>query len=159
MEGKNITEVKIEATNEITQALNELLSNHQIYYQNLRGFHWLVVGKEFFHLHAKFEELYSEASNTIDEIAERILMLGDKPLHTFESYIENSTLSVVSNFRDANSMVDIVEKNIQLLTNQVRTVLSKASISGDEGTVNIMSELVSKYEKHLWMFSAYSQDN
>jgi len=37
--------------------LNILLSNFQIYYQNLRGIHWNIKGKRFFDLHVKFEEL------------------------------------------------------------------------------------------------------
>jgi len=44
----------------ITQ-LNTLLANYQIYYQNLRNYHWNITGEHFFDLHVKFEELYNEA--------------------------------------------------------------------------------------------------
>jgi starvation-inducible DNA-binding protein len=53
--------------------LNELLSNFQVYYQSLRGLHWNIKGKSFFELHLKFEELYTDAQEKIDMIAERIL--------------------------------------------------------------------------------------
>ena len=43
---------------EIANELNSLLANYQIYYQNLRGFHWNIQGRNFFELHEKFEELY-----------------------------------------------------------------------------------------------------
>ena len=59
---------------EITATLNLLLSSFQTYYQNLRGIHWNIKGKQFFELHVKFEELYTDANIKVDEIAERIFM-------------------------------------------------------------------------------------
>nr|HRM13038.1 ferritin-like domain-containing protein [Flavobacterium sp.] len=72
--------------------LNILLSNYQVYYQNLRGIHWNIRGKRFFDLHVKFEELYNDSQIKIDMIAERVLTLGGTPLHTFEDYISNNQL-------------------------------------------------------------------
>ena len=66
--------------------LNVLLSNFQVYYQSLRGLHWNIKGKNFFELHVKFEEFYNDSQIKIDFIAERILTLQGKPLHTFEEY-------------------------------------------------------------------------
>lgn len=53
--------------------LNQLLADYQLFYQNVRGFHWNIKGKDFFELHLKFEEFYDDAVVKIDEIAERIL--------------------------------------------------------------------------------------
>ncbi len=158
MENKNIIGLEVENSNKVAEALNELLANHQIYYQNLRGFHWLILGKNFFQLHEKYEELYNEAADTIDEIAERILMIGGTPLHTFESYMENANLEPVQNIRSGKESLDVVEQNILLLLNSIRTILKQASDNNDEGTVAILGELISKYEKQLWMFSAFNTD-
>lgn len=158
MENKNIIGLEVENSNQVAEALNELLANHQIYYQNLRGFHWLILGKNFFQLHGKYEELYNETANTIDEIAERILMIGGTPLHTFESYLEKGNLKPVQNIRSGKESMVIVEQNVLLLLNSIRTILQQASENNDEGTVAIMGELISKYEKQLWMFSAFNTD-
>ena len=80
---------------EIADKLNELLANYHIYYQNLRGFHWNIKGIHFFQLHAKFEELYNNALTKIDALAERILTIGQKPLHTFSDYMRVSTIKEV----------------------------------------------------------------
>ena len=53
--------------------LNVLLADYHLYYQKLRNFHWNIVGKHFFDLHEKFEEMYDDAKLKVDEIAERIL--------------------------------------------------------------------------------------
>lgn len=36
-------------TGRTIEKLNKLLSDYQIHYQNLRGFHWNIKGKSFFH--------------------------------------------------------------------------------------------------------------
>ena len=67
-------------TGRTIEKLNKLLSDYQIHYQNLRGFHWNIKGKSFFTLHSVFEKYYDQAAERVDEIAERILMLGGTPL-------------------------------------------------------------------------------
>ena len=56
MKTKNLIGLDSENAQQVVNLLNELLANYQIYYQNLRGFHWNVRGNRFFVLHAKFEE-------------------------------------------------------------------------------------------------------
>ena len=79
----NSIRLEIDKTKIIAEELNLLLANFQLYYQNLRGIHWNIKGCDFFNLHVKFEELYDDANMKVDEIAERILTLGQTPLHTF----------------------------------------------------------------------------
>ena len=45
---------------ELSMKLNDLLANYQVFYTNVRGFHWNIKGEKFFGLHAKFEELYND---------------------------------------------------------------------------------------------------
>jgi len=63
-----------------------------LFYQNLRGLHWNIKGKEFFELHTEFEEFYNDTVDKVDEIAERILELGGEPLHTFTDYLKISDI-------------------------------------------------------------------
>ena len=57
----------------VVSALHQLLADFQVYYTNLRGFHWNIKGHGFFVLHEKFESMYDDAAEKVDEIAERIL--------------------------------------------------------------------------------------
>jgi starvation-inducible DNA-binding protein len=69
---KNDIGLEIKDRKILVKKLNNLLANYEVYYQNLRNFHWNVSGPNFFELHAKFEELYDIAHLGIDETAERI---------------------------------------------------------------------------------------
>ena len=95
--------------------LNELLANYQIYYQNLRNFHWNVSGPNFFDLHAKFEELYTVANVNVDSVAERILTLGARPYSSYGEYIENSGIKEAKDVNDAMKMVEIIRENLNVL--------------------------------------------
>ena len=85
----HLDEKKVES---VVAALKQLLADYQIFYTNLRGFHWNVKGKGFFTLHAKYEELYNDAAEKIDEIAERILQLGYTPENRFSEYLKTSNV-------------------------------------------------------------------
>ena len=147
--------LKIKDSKVLVDKLNSLLANYEIYYQNLRNFHWNVSGPNFFELHAKFEELYNAANLGIDETAERILTLGERPFSTFSEYIENSEIKEAKNIQDAKKMVEIVRDNLNTLLKLEREALETAAEQGDEGTVTLMSEYITGKEKVVWMLSAY----
>lgn len=92
------------------EELNNLLSNYQVYYQNLRNYHWNISGQHFFDLHEKFEDLYNNAKVSIDEIAERILTLRLKPASTLSTYLERSEIKEYVT-TDSNDMVRAILEN------------------------------------------------
>lgn len=140
---------------DLIEKLNKLLADYQMYYQNLRGLHWNVKGAMFFMLHEKYEELYNQASEVIDEIAERILMVGGEPLHTFDDYLATATLKEVKNVSNGNSGVETVLENTRFLLESFNEILEVASKTGDEGTAAMISEWIGYAEKQIWMLESY----
>ncbi|WP_439132797.1 Dps family protein [Polaribacter sp.] len=139
----------------LVNKLNGLLANFQIYYQNLRGLHWNIKGKNFFELHLKFEEFYTDSQVKIDEIAERILTLQGKPLHTFTDYIENASVPVGKNIsKDVESVALIVNSLSELLTIE-REILDLSADADDEGTNAMMSDFIAEQEKTIWMLNSW----
>jgi len=142
-------------TKELSEDLNVLLADLQIYYQNLRGVHWNIKGEQFFQLHPKFEELYLDAQEKVDLVAERILTLGATPLHTFEDYVEQSTVKVGKNISDAEKSVQLILDSIQELLKIERRILERSAELDDEGTNSMMSDFISFQEKTAWMLKAF----
>lgn len=140
---------------DLSKDLNVLLANLQVYYQNLRGVHWNVRGNQFFLLHPKFEELYLDAQDRVDQVAERILTLGACPMHTFEDYINESSVKVGKNVSGTNETVELVLDSIQELLKIEREILGKSAEVGDEGTNAMMSDFISFQEKTAWMLRAF----
>ena len=140
--------------NEVVEKLNSYLSSVQIMYMNVRGYHWNIVGKQFFALHEKFEEIYNSLNEMADEIAERILMLDGKPLHSFTEYIKVSSIKERLNVSSADVTIKaLLEDTVKLLEAE-REILSLASDNDDEGTASLVSDFIGEQEKMMWMFSA-----
>ena len=140
---------------ELVTNLNGLLSNFQVYYQNLRGLHWNIRGKRFFDLHLKFEELYNDSQIKIDLIAERVLTLGGVPLHTFSDYIASSKLRVGKDISNDEEAIQLILESISVLLQLERQILVKAAEISDEGTNSMMSDFISEQEKTNWMLKAW----
>lgn len=145
----------VETSAALVDKLNILLSGFQVYYQNLRGLHWNIRGRKFFDLHVKFEELYNEAQLHIDNLAERILTIGGKPLHTFEDYVKHNTVKVGRDISDDEKAVCLIIDSIAELLRLERIILKESADTGDEGTNSMMSSLIQGQEKTVWMMKAY----
>ena len=142
-------------TKSIAGDLNHLLANFQIYYQNLRGIHWNIKGKRFFDLHVKFEELYTDANIKVDEIAERILTLGETPLHTFEEYSNAAIVPIGKNISEDEKAVQLIVASLSELLKIERQILETAGDANDEGTNSMMSDFITEQEKTIWMMKAW----
>ncbi|MBA6315005.1 Dps family protein [Cellulophaga baltica] len=140
---------------QLSDDLNTLLANFQRYYQNLRGIHWNIKGKRFFDLHIKFEELYTDANEKVDMIAERILTLGGLPLHTFEDYITNSTIEVGKNIHKDEAAIHLIVDSLSKLLVIERKILNTSGDADDEGTNSMMSDFIAEQEKTVWMMKAW----
>lgn len=139
----------------VVEQLNELLSSYQMYYQNLRGFHWNIVGKAFFELHLKFEEYYNDAQIKIDEVAERILTLEHTPLHSFSEYIKHSAVSATENVTDGEEAIQHIKVQLQQLIGKQREILKLAEENDDIATSDLMTQYISQQEKTIWMLKSF----
>lgn len=140
---------------QLAEKLNILLANFQLFYINARGFHWNIKGEKFFELHAKFEELYTDALVKIDEIAERILTLGYTPVHSFSEYVQLSSISELRNISDGKKAIEQVVNGFSELLKIERELLELTGKANDEGTSALMSDYIREQEKTIWMYSAY----
>jgi len=152
---KNTIGIDKEKALNLTLILNELLADYQLFYQNLRGLHWNIKGREFFELHLKFEEYYDNAVIKVDEIAERILTLEGEPLHTFTDYLNVSEIKEEKGITNGIEGVNVIINNYSVLILKEREILSLAAEADDEGTVSLMSDYISETEKTLWMLNSY----
>jgi len=140
---------------ELANLLNNLLANYSVFYQNTRGYHWNVQGEKFFELHIKFEELYNDLFEKIDEVAERILTLGYTPKHQFSNYLTESDIKETTEVNDGKKGVENILSSLQTIIVKQRNILDVSGEIDDEGTNALMSDYIREQEKLVWMYSAY----
>ena len=141
----------------VVDLLNEYLANYHIHYQKLRGCHWNIKGQNFFTLHVKFEELYTEAQTTIDEIAERVLTLGKPPHSRFADYINESRIEEIDTIGMQDlAMIDEILNDMAQLIEMERELLEATEAAGDEGTNDMVNRFMQFKEKNTWMLRSFA---
>ncbi|MEO2063024.1 MAG: DNA starvation/stationary phase protection protein [Christiangramia sp.] len=142
-------------TKSTVEQLNVLLADYHLYYQKLRNFHWNVIGKNFFDLHEKFEELYEDAKIKVDEIAERILTLRYQPTSNLSDYLKMSNLEESKSELSDYEMIEILLEDHGAILKQMRQVVKTADDAGDEGTIDLIGAYIRELEKTSWMLDAW----
>ena len=141
----------------VVDLLNDYLANYHIHYQKLRGCHWNVKGQSFFTLHVKFEELYTNAQLTIDEIAERVLTLGKPPHSRFADYISESVISEINTVgMEDLAMVDALLDDMAKLIEMERQILIASDAASDDGTNDMVNRFMQFKEKNTWMLRSFA---
>jgi starvation-inducible DNA-binding protein len=154
---KNHLGLDTESMKELSERLNKLLSDYHVFYQNVRGFHWNVSGNDFFDLHEKFEELYKQINKNIDELAERILTIGYRPVHSFSDFLDLTDHKEIKNVRDGKQCVVHVIDGLGMLIAAQREVAALAEEAEDIATTDMLTRFVVDMEKRLWMFTMFNK--
>ena len=138
------------------EKLNLYLANLNVLYRKVQNYHWNIVGTGFFSVHAKLEEYYDALNEQIDDVAERILSIGGRPLGTLKDYLAVSTIKEAENkeISIADAVAD-VKKEFEAMLQFVKEVQETADAENDYGTSAMVDEYISSYEKNLWMLNAY----
>lgn len=155
---KTLDYIKLDsaAAANVVDSLQQLLADYQVFYANLRGFHWNIKGHGFFVLHSKFEDLYNNAAEKVDELAERILMLGGVPKNKYSDYLRVANVKEVEGVSRGDEALSNILETYSYFIGEERRILSIASQAGDEATVAIMSDYLKEQEKMVWMLCAYA---
>lgn len=140
---------------ELIQELNKQVSTWSVMYAKLHNYHWYVKGSHFFTLHAKFEELYDEATGHMDDIAERILTLGGEPTATLAQHLEESVVSEAKGTEKANDMVQTLVDDFDKIMKSLKKGMDLAGSDKDDMTEDMLNAIYQSIEKHQWMLNAF----
>ena len=138
------------------EKLNLYLANLNVLYRKVQNYHWNIVGAGFFSVHEKLEEYYDAINEQIDDVAERILSIGGRPLGTLKDYLAVTTIKEAENKEiSIQEAVADVKKEFEAMLKLVKEVKEAADEENDYGTSALVDEYISTYEKDLWMLNAY----
>lgn len=141
--------------NQLVDVLNKQIANWSVLYMKLHNYHWYVTGGQFFTLHAKFEEFYNEAGLHVDELAERLLSVGGKPVATMRECLEISSIKEASGVETPDEMVQSIINDFSIIIGELKEGMSLAEENDDETTGDMLLAVHSELEKHVWMLKAF----
>jgi len=116
------------------EKLNLYLVNLNVLYRKVQNYHWNVVGKGFFTIHSKLEELLKD-------------------------YLELTTIKEAENKEiGVHEVLVSVKAEFEAMLNLVKEIKVAADEENDYGTSAMVDEYISNYEKNLWMLNAYLKE-
>ena len=137
---------------EISTALSHVLAETYSLQLKTLYYHWNVTGPLFQSLHILFQEQYNMLPPAVDELAERIRVLGFVAPGTYRDFAE---LSSIKEDKQLPADWQVMVKNLvaahEAVARCARVALKKAQAASDEGTVDILVGRIQEHEKTAWM--------
>ena len=134
----------------VVQELRRQVANAFVLYANYKHYHWQTYGPLFRDLHKLFDKLANDVLSTIDELAERVRMIGqDPPAHLLDA-ADLASVSSAAPHSTMREMVEEADRNLLVVVKEMRSGAKTADEHGDPGTVDLFSRTVQVHEKHEW---------
>ena len=143
-------------TKELEKKLNLYLANQLVDYVKKHNLHWNLKGSHFFTLHAKLEELYEEAGDILDEVAERILALGGNPVSNMKEALSMATIKELEDGpKPTDQTIKALISDTDYWIKDSKEIAELADKEGDSVTNDMFNGYTKAYQKLAWMLKAY----
>ncbi len=148
---KEISELN-RANNPVVQALQAQVANGIVLYLNYKHYHWQVYGPLFRDMHLLFDEFANAVLVTVDEIAERIRMIGGDPVFDPTEMGRRADVKIADREQTMRQMLTEADGNAILVIKGMRDGAKLADENDDPGTTDVFARFVQVHEKHEWFF-------
>ena len=135
----------------VVQHLRREVANAFVLYSNYKHYHWQTFGPLFRDLHLMFDEFAGHVIGTIDDMAERIRMIGQnvQAVQLKEMQEASSVQSALSG-QSMREMIEQADANLLTVIKAMREAAKVADDNNDPGTVDLFSKIVQIHEKDEW---------
>ncbi len=157
---KNPIGLKEEVASEIVNDLNNHVATLAVLFHQYQKHHWLVDGPQFRDLHIYLEESYAEVQDNLDELAERITILGGIPSSSPKA---QATVSYVQHEDEGAVRVRTMLENDltaeQEIINRLRDSIERATAGKDFGTERLLKKVLYAAENRAHHLDHYLERN
>ena len=139
----------------IAETLNARLADGLDLHMQIKVAHWNIKGPQFASLHPLFETFALSLANHNDAVAERAVTLGGRAFGTARHVAKTSTLPEYpqETTRDMDH-VKLLAERIESYLEGVRESRGVGEKVGDTDTVDLLTGIVTEFEKHSWFLRA-----
>lgn len=133
------------------RSLNALVASQASLYYKTKKAHWLAAGPLFKEIHEMLDEHATFIINNVDEIAERITMLGGTPVGGLNEFSERSLFKDFDPGRaPMNEYLKALFQDHENLIVAYRNAITEGSTKNDYGTVDLLTKILQEHEKAAW---------
>ncbi|MBI3126251.1 MAG: DNA starvation/stationary phase protection protein Dps [Candidatus Tectomicrobia bacterium] len=155
---RTANDLPAETRKEIIPLLQASLADTLDLQTHMRQAHWNLKGPNFYSLHKLFDEVVASAGIWIDEIGERIVMLGGQARGTARAAAAETRLPDYP--LDITAERDHLQAAVASLSTycgSTRDCIGACQDLGDETSAHIFIETSRAVDKYLWFAEAHLQ--
>jgi len=140
--------------------LNEILADTQVLYALYKKHHWNVSGPTFYQLHLLFDKHAGEQLELVDELAERVQMLGGISVGDPRHAAELTTVKrPPDGAEDVPAMLTRLLEAHREIVGKVRKGIEATEKSKDWGTNDLlMGDVLRRHEMQVWFIAEHLVD-
>jgi starvation-inducible DNA-binding protein len=140
--------------------LNQLLADTITLRDLYKKHHWQVSGATFYQLHLLFDKHFGEQNELVDQIAERIMMLGGVSIAMSADVAEMTLIPRPPKGREEVPVqISRLLHALAIVLKEARAMARKAAEEGDDGTNDVLvSNVIRTNEMQVWFVAEHLVD-
>lgn len=142
---------------DVAAHLHKVVCSSYVLFAKTQGYHWNVVGPQFYSLHKMFEEQYNDLFGAIDLLAERVRALGHKAPFSLNEMLKTGSIQEKATIPAADDMVRDLIAGHETLVKELKEGIEHAESANDDATADLLTGRLEVHGKTLWMLRATIQ--
>ena len=137
--------------------LTGFLADEFLLYLKTRNAHWNVEGPDFHTMHKFFEEQYEQLDEIMDNVAERIRMLGHYSPATLKAFLQLTHLTEETREKNdsAGFIKELLGDHESVIIRLRENINNFANELNDPGTSDFITGLMETHEQMAWMLRSH----
>ena len=145
------TDLKADATRDISAALGGLLADVFALYMKTKNFHWHMSGRHFRDYHLLLDEHGDQIFAMTDPIAERARKIGGSTLRSIGHIARQQRIpDNDAEYVEPQDMLAELRENNQQLVASMRAVHDVCDKYGDVATASLLEVWIDETERRVW---------
>lgn len=142
---------------DVAEHLHKVVCSSYVLFAKTQGYHWNVVGPQFYSLHKMFEEQYNDLFLAIDELAERVRALQAKAPFSLQEMLKTGSIHEQTKLPNAEEMVKDLINGHEAVVVDLKSGIETAEAADDAATADLLTGRLEVHGKTLWMLRATLQ--
>jgi starvation-inducible DNA-binding protein len=149
-------DVRKESVTNLNQLLADTITLRDLYKKH----HWQVSGPTFYQLHLLFDKHFAEQNELVDQIAERIMMLGGVSVAMAPDVAAMTIIPQPPKGREeVPAQISRLLHAHEIILKEARAMARVADERGDDGTNDILvSDVIRTNEMQVWFTAEHLVD-
>lgn len=142
----------------LAEELCDALADTFAFYFKAHAFHWNVTGPTFSQLHQLFGDIYADAHDAVDSIAEHIRTLDDPAPMNLRELLDESDIKEAKAVSASAMVKELLADNATVIKGLGQAYFA-AEKEHEIGISNFLQDRIDRHAKWHWMLRATAREN